>query len=71
MGKVINRELSKKFKFEHTNKWCIHNEESVLEKEIHKLLWDFEIQRGFLISAKQPDLVTIIKKKKKKKKELT
>ena len=32
VGKVIHWELGKKFKFEHTNKWYMHNLESVLEK---------------------------------------
>ena len=41
--KVIHRELCKKFKFDHTNKWYMHNPESVPENEMHKLLWDSEI----------------------------
>ena len=43
VGKVIHREMCKKLKFDSTNKWYIHNPESVLENETHKLLWDFEI----------------------------
>ena len=30
-GKGIHWELCKKFKFDHTNKWYMHNLESVLE----------------------------------------
>ena len=30
-------------KFDQTNKWCMHNLESVQENEMHKILWDFEI----------------------------
>ena len=30
----------------------MHNPESVLENETHKLLWDFEVQMDFLISGK-------------------
>ena len=44
VGKVIHWELCKKLKFDHTNKWYMHNPESVLENETHKLRWDFEIQ---------------------------
>ena len=33
VGKVIHRELCKKFKFDHMNKWYMHNPESVLENE--------------------------------------
>ena len=45
------------------NKWYMHNPESVLENETHKLLWDFEIQTDHLILARQPDLVIVNKKK--------
>ena len=45
-----------RFKFDHTNKWYIHNPESFLENEMHKILWDFETQTDHLISA---DLVIV------------
>ena len=35
MGKVIHWELCKKFISDHTNKWYIHNPESVLRNETH------------------------------------
>ena len=70
MGKVIHEEFCKKFKFDHTNKWYMYNSESVLENEVHKLLWDFEIQTDHLISARRPD-IGIIKKKKKTKNKRT
>ena len=40
--KVIHWELSKKLKFDHTNKWYMHNLESVLDNETHNSLgfWD-------------------------------
>ncbi len=47
----------------------MHNPESVLENDAHKLLWDFDIHTDHLISARRPDLIIINKKKKKKKKE--
>ena len=47
----------------------MHNLESALENEIHKLPWDFEIQMDHLISARRPDHIIINKKKKKKKKK--
>ena len=64
MGKLIHRELCKKLKFDHTNKWYKRNPDSVLENETHKILWDFEIQTDHQISARQPDLIIINKKKK-------
>ena len=47
----------------------MHNQESVLENETYKLLWDFEIQTDHLITARRPELVIIQKKKKKKRKK--
>ena len=37
----------------------MHNSESVLENELHKLVWDFEIQTEHLISVRRTDLVII------------
>ena len=69
MGNVIYWEMCKKFKFDHTNKWYMHNPASVLENATHKLLWDFNIQMDPLIPARRPDIIIINKKKKKKKKK--
>ena len=41
VGKVIHRELCLKL---NANKWYAHNPEFILENEILKLLWDFDIQ---------------------------
>ena len=41
----------------------MNNPEFVPENEMHKLLWDFEIQTDHLISARRPDLVIINTKK--------
>ncbi len=43
----------------------MHNPESVLENETHKLQCDIEIQIDHIISARQPDLVIINKQKKR------
>ena len=44
-----------------------HKPESVVENEMHKVLWDFEIQTDHLSLARRPDLILINKKKKKRK----
>ena len=67
MGKVIHWELCTKSKFDHTSKWYMHNPESALENETHKLLWNFKIQTDRLILARRPDLMIVKKKEKKKK----
>ena len=58
-GKVIHWELCKKLKFDHTNKLYMYNPESVLKNEMHKLLWDYDIQTDHLISAWRTDLIII------------
>ena len=50
-------------------KWYILNQESILENEMHTLLWDFEKQTDHLITARRPNLVIVKKKKKKEKKK--
>ena len=67
VGKVIHWEMCKKLKFDHTNKWYMHNPAPVLENNTHKLLWDFHIHTDLLLSARRPDLIIINKKKKKRK----
>ena len=63
VGKVIHWEMCEKFKFDHTNKWYIHNPAAVLEIDTHKLQRDFDIQTAHLISARTPDLIVMNKKK--------
>ena len=64
VGKVIHWEMCTKFKFDHTNKWYMHNPAPVLENDSHKLLWNFNIQTDHLIPARRPDLIIINKKKR-------
>ena len=65
VGKVIHWEMCKKFKFDHTNRWYMHNPAPVLENATRKLLWDFNIQIDNLILDWRPDLIIINKKKKR------
>ena len=64
---MIHWELCKKLKFDHTTKQYMQKPESVLENEMQKIFWDFEMQTDHLISVRRSDLV--ISKKEKKKKE--
>ena len=57
VGKVIHWEMCNKFKFDHTNKWYMHDPAPVLENATHKLLWDFNIQTDHLSPARRPDLI--------------
>ena len=65
VGKVIHWELCKKFIFDHTNKWYMHNPASLLENDTHKFLWDLDLQTDRLITARWPDLIVINSKKKR------
>ena len=62
VGEVIHGKFWKKFKFDHTKRWYIHNPESFLENETYKIHWDFEIQTDYPLLARRPDLV-IVKEK--------
>ena len=62
IGKVVHWEMCRKFQFDYTNKWYMHNPAPVLENDTHKLLWDFNIQTDHLIPARRPDLIIINKK---------
>ena len=65
VGKVIHWEICRKFQFDHTKKWYMHNPAPVLENDSHKLLWDFDIKIDHLIPARRPDFIIINKKKKR------
>ena len=71
VGKVIHWKMCKKFKFDHANKWYMHNPAPVLENDTYKLLWDFDIQTDHLISARRPDLIIINNNKKRKSAKLS
>ena len=68
VGKVIHWEMSKKFKFDQTNEWYMHNPAPVLENDTYKCLWDFDIPTDNVISA--PKTKPYINQQKKKKKKI-
>ena len=63
VGKMIHWKMWKKFKFDHANKWHMHNPAAVLENDTHKYLYDVDIQTDHLTSARRPGLIIINKKK--------
>ena len=64
VGKVIHWEIRRKFQFDHTNKWYMHNPAPVQENDSHKLLWEFNIKTDHLIPTRRPDLIIINKRKR-------
>ena len=63
VGKVIDFELFKRFKFHKTDKWYRPKLESVLESEMPKIFCNFNIEVRHQIWAMRPQLVVISKKK--------
>ena len=49
VGKVIQRELCKSFKFDHTIKWYMQRPEYVMENETHNIIWEFVSQIDHLM----------------------
>ena len=45
-------------------KWYMHNPAPVLENDSHKLRWDFNIHRDYLIPTRRPELIIINKRKR-------
>ena len=66
VGKVIHWEMCRKFQFDHTNKWYMHNPAPILENDSHELLWGFNIQTDHIIPARRSDIIIIKKIKNKK-----
>ena len=63
--KLIQRELSKKLKFDDTTICNMHKTESARKNDIHKILGDFKIQTDQLIPIRWPELVIVYKEKEK------
>ena len=63
VGKVMHWVMCMKVKFDHTNKWYMHNPVPVLENDAHKLQWDFNIQTDHLIPDRRQDFIIINNKK--------
>ena len=45
------------------NKWYMNNPEFVLENEMPKVIWDFEMQTDHLISSRVSDQAIVYKKR--------
>ena len=40
-AKVVHGDMRRKFPFDHTNRWFMHNLAPVQENDLHKPLWEF------------------------------
>ena len=64
LGKIVHWELARICYFEAGDKCYEREQESVLESEDYKILWDFSIQTDHVIEAQRPDLVLVDKKER-------
>ena len=62
VGKVINCDMCKKFKFDHANKWYMHNPAPVQENDTHKTPMGLWYTNGSPLSARRPNLIITNKK---------
>ena len=54
-----------KLNLKKSEKWYLHNPQTVRENVNHKLIWDMNIQRGNVIVERRPDIVILNKMEKK------
>ena len=56
--------LCDKFNFEKSEKWYLHNPQTVSENVNHKLIWDLNVQCDNVILEKGPHIVIVNKREK-------
>ena len=56
--------LCDKFNFEESEKWYLHNPQTVSENVNHSLIWDMNIQCDNVIVERKPDIVIVNKMEK-------
>ena len=64
LGKIVHWKLARKCNFEAGDKWYEHEQESVLENEDYKILWDFSIQSDHVVEVRRSDMFVVDKKKR-------
>ena len=56
---MVNQELREKFNLEKSDKWYLHNPQTVTENVNHKLIWDMNTQCDNIIVERKPDIVIV------------
>ena len=57
VAKFIHWTLCKHYEIPHTEKWCEHTPEPVVEEKYVTILWDFAVQNGRKVDANRPDII--------------
>ena len=64
IGRYVHWQFCEKLGFNSARLWYEHEQESVVENENFKILWDFIIQCEHMIEARRPDIVVVNEVKK-------
>ena len=61
---MVHWKLCEKFNLEKSEKWYLHNPQTVSENVNHSLIWDMNIQCDNVIVERKPDIVIVNKMEK-------
>ena len=64
VARMVDWKLCEKFNLEKSEKWYLHNLQTVGENVYHKLIWDMNIQCDNVIVEKRPDIAIVNKMEK-------
>ena len=64
VGRYVHWQFCEKLGFNSARLWYEHEQESAVENENFKILWDFIIQCEHMIEARRPDIVVVNEVKK-------
>ena len=57
VARMVHWKLCQKFNLEKSEKWYLHNPQTVTKNVNHKLIWDMNIQCDNIIVERRPDIV--------------
>ena len=59
VARMVCWKLCEKFNLEKSEKWYLHNPQSVTENVNHRVIWDMNIQCHNIIVERKPDIVIV------------
>ena len=64
VARMVHWKLCEKFNLQKSEKWYLHNPQTVSENVNHKLIWDMNIQCENVMVERRPDIVIVNKMEK-------
>ena len=64
VARMVHWKLCQEFSLEKSEKWYLHNPQTVSENVNHKLIWDMNIQCDNIIVERRPDIFIVNKMEK-------